>query len=206
MIVPIFHAFLVIILLIRWKRCLHAQNTAYEIIDWFGQLPWFWTQHRCAGGVVLTSCSSTCLSALAHVSYVSFMVLSFPSPCSFPWHALALFPHIPFLLTLSLPDCWPHLFIPINILCSLLLCFHRDGSLSFWEQDTKVLKIFCTIIFLCFFIPLSISISALVLFSLSFYLSRDYLSSAPPLSYFLFSFALFSVNGLISFYPGAQQD
>lgn len=137
MIVPIFHAFLVIILWIRWTRCLHAQNTTYEIIDWFGQLPWFWMQHRCAGGVVLTSCSSTCLCALAHVSYISFMVLSFPSPCSFPWHALALSPHIPFLLTLSLPVCWPHPFIPINILCSLLLCFHRDGSLSFWEQDTE---------------------------------------------------------------------
>lgn len=168
---------------------------------------WFWTQPRCAGGVILTSCSSTCLCALADVSYVSFMALSFPSPYSFLWHALTLSPHIPFLLTLSLPVFWPHPFIPINILCSLLFCFHRDGSLSFWEQDTESPKDLLHYYFpLLFFIPLSISISALALFSLSFHLPQHYLSPAPPLSYFLFSFALFSVNGLISFYPGAQQD
>lgn len=143
----------------------------------------FWTQPQCAGGVILTSCSSTCMCALARVSYISFMVLSFPIPCSFPWHALALSPHIPFLLTLSLPVCCPHPFIPISILCSLLLCFHRDGSLSFWVQDTESPKDLLHYYFpRLFFIPLSIYISVLALFSLFFYLPQDYLFSSPPLS------------------------
>ncbi len=147
----------------------------------------------------LPVCFGSCELHLIHGAVISqSLFFSMTCPRSFSPY--------PLLLTLSLPVCWPHPFIPINILCSLLLCFHRDGSLSFWEQDTESPKDLLHYYFPLLFHPSLHQYLSPRSLSLSFYLSWDYLSSAPPLSYFLFSFALFSVNGLISFYPGAQQD
>lgn len=111
----------------------HAQKAGFEVIDGLGICLWFLDVVSVCRWCVfdllflhLPVCFSSCELHLIPCS--SFFSLTCPRSCS---------PYPLFINSMSLPVCWPHPFIPINILCSFRLCFHRDASLSFWVQKTE---------------------------------------------------------------------
>lgn len=114
-----------------------------------------------------------------------FFLLGYFTPLQLLF-SFSLYPFVITCVSFFLPPSSLHPYYYPVLCCTL--CYHRNASVSLLAQSIKSLKDF-----LHSFIPFSISMSSPIELPSSF---------SPSFSY---SFALFSVNELISFHPGAQQ-